>query len=306
MGKKVDVIFVSKRRNFLYNTKISLNLFAVVSLIILCVIVATALLSFSNAKAFLVGINIRKCEQEHRILVSELDSLFVLLRNVHSDFENHIARDKRERTFWQLAHIHPDIWSMGIGGADINMNNGVLSVHTNRVLNDIYKSIDVLKGKCYLRETSLRDIERQMENNLYLWAHIPSINPVPGKTVGSGFGYRVDPINKKIRMHWGVDIGASRGTSIHATADGIVTYVGWNKGYGLTVDIDHGFGFRTRYAHCHNILVKKGDVVKRDQIIATVGSTGRTIAPHLHYEVHISGVKVNPKPYIDLSSVVVD
>jgi murein DD-endopeptidase MepM/ murein hydrolase activator NlpD len=89
-------------------------------------------------------------------------------------------------------------------------------------------------------------------------------------------------------------------------ADGVVSYIGWNGGYGHTLDIDHGFGFRTRYAHCQRILVEKGDFVKRGQIIAKVGNTGRSIAPHLHYEVHVSGVKVNPKPYIDLSSVVID
>ncbi|GAI17727.1 unnamed protein product [marine sediment metagenome] len=107
-------------------------------------------------------------------------------------------------------------------------------------------------------------------------------------------------------MHWGIDIGAPRGTNILASADGVVSYIGWNVGYGHTLDIDHGFGFRTRYAHCQRILVEKGDFVKRGQVIAAVGSTGRSIAPHLHYEVHISGVKVNPKPYIDLSSVVID
>ncbi len=302
----MHVIFVSKKRNFLYNTKVSPNLLIVFALILCGTIISIAFLSFYNARAILVSMNIRKCEKENRILLSELDSLSILLNKTHRGFENHIARDKRERTFWQMAYIHPDIWSMGIGGADINPNEGVLSVHASRVLNQIYKSIDVLKGKCYLRQTSLQDIEKQIESNLYLWAHIPSINPLPGKRLGSGFGYRVDPINKRIKMHWGVDIGASRGTAIHASADGVVTYVGRNKGYGLTVDIDHGFGFKTRYAHCNSILVEKGDLIKRGQIIATVGSTGRTVAPHLHYEVHVSGVKVNPRPYIDLSRVVFD
>lgn len=107
-------------------------------------------------------------------------------------------------------------------------------------------------------------------------------------------------------MHWGVDIGAPRGTNIHVTADGVVSSASWHSGYGLTVEVNHGFGYKTRYGHCQRILVKKGDVVKRGQVIAAVGNTGRSIAPHLHYEVHVSGVKVNPRSYIDVSNVVFD
>ena len=130
---------------------------------------------------------------------------------------------------------------------------------------------------------------------------------MPGRSICSGFGKRVDPIDKKtVKMHWGIDIGAPRGTLIYASADGVVSWTGWNGGYGWTVDIDHGFGFKTRYAHCQTMLVKEGNVVRRGQAIATVGSTGRSISPHLHYEVEVSGMKVNPKHYINHSSVVFD
>lgn len=196
---------------------------------------------------------------------------------------------------------------MGIGGKTATPSNSQLSSHANRVLNEIYESIDVLKGKLYMRKTSLDDIGKKIERDRNLWAHIPSINPVPGRSLGSGFGNRVDPIDRKtVRMHWGLDIGAPRGTDIHTTADGVVADIGWHRGYGITVDIDHGFGFSTRYGHCQRVLVKEGDFVERGQAIATVGNTGRSIAPHLHYEVQVSGMRVDPEPYIDLSDVVVD
>ncbi len=307
MRNSTDIIFISEKRNFLRCINLPPILIFIVSIILISIIISTAILFLYNTREIVVGMNIRQSEQEHNMLLAKLDYVSNLLNRTNNGFDNYIAQDNRERTFWQMAYIHSDIWSMGIGGNEYKPSQKYLSNRTNSILGEIYESIDVLKGKCYLRKTSLNDIENKIESKLYLWSHIPSIHPVPGRRLGSGFGYRVDPISKKsIRMHWGLDIGAPRGTNILATADGVVSYIGWNGGYGHTLDIDHGFGFRTRYAHCQRILVKKGDFVKRGQVIAKVGNTGRSIAPHLHYEVHVSGVKVNPKPYIDLSSVVIN
>jgi murein DD-endopeptidase MepM/ murein hydrolase activator NlpD len=291
----------------MHNFRLPSYIFIIILILFLGIIISTVFLFTYNTRQIIVGMNIDKSEQEHNMLLKKADSLDFLLNTAHNDFIYYITQDNRERTFWQLAYVHPDIWSMGIGGKGYESSNEFLSQKTKNILNKLYESIDVLKGKYYLRKTSINDIQKQIERKKYLWAHIPSTHPLPGRPLGSGFGYRVDPIDKKtIRMHYGVDIGASRGTHILASADGVVSFTGWNTGYGLTVDIDHGFGFRSRYAHCNSILVKKGDFVKRGQIIAKVGSTGRAIAPHLHYEVHVSGVKLNPKPYIDLSSVVFD
>lgn len=306
MRNVIDIIFISKKRNFLRNIRLPSNSVTIIPVVFLVIIISTAILFLYNAREIFGEMNISKSEQQHKILRRKLDSLSTLIDHTHNGFENHIVQDNRERTFWQLAYIHPDIWSMGVGGKRYESPNKFLSDNTKDMLNQVYESIDILKGKCYLREVSLNDIQNQIETKLYLWSHIPSTHPLPGRPLGSGFGYRVDPINKRIKMHWGIDIGAPRGTDILATADGVISYTGWHRGYGLTVDIDHGFGFVTRYAHCHSIFVKKGDLVKRGQVIAIVGSTGRTIASHLHYEVHVSGEKVDPKPYIDLSSVIFD
>jgi murein DD-endopeptidase MepM/ murein hydrolase activator NlpD len=262
---------------------------------------------FYNARSLFTDINMSETLRENEVLMRRLDSLKIALRYAHDEFEHYIAQDNKQRTFLQMSYIHPDIWSMGIGGNNATPSREDLSYHTNRVLNEIYESIDVLRGKLYLRKTSLDDIDKKIERSRYLWAHIPSIHPVPGKALGSGYGYRVDPIDRKtVKMHWGLDIGAPRGTKIVATADGLVSDIGWHSGYGLTLVIDHGFGFETRYGHCQRVHVKEGDSVKRGDVVATVGNTGRSIAPHLHYEVQVSGMRVNPKPYIDLSDVVVD
>jgi len=302
-----NIIIVSKKRNFSRSIRLPKYSIIVSFAVIFAIIVSTIILSSLNAREIFAQFSTHKSEQENDLLLVRLDSLNDVITVTHQYFNEQIARDNRQRTYWQMAYVHPDIWSMGIGGIDVRPSEEVLSDRANGILNQVYESLDVLKGKCELRKTSLGDISLNVEKKLYLWSHIPSINPVPGHQVGSGFGYRVDPINKRtIKMHWGVDIGAPIGTGIHAAADGVISYTGWNSGYGLCVDLDHGYGFKTRYAHCNCILVKVGDLVKRGDVIAEVGATGRVTCSHLHYEVHVSGVKVDPKPYIDMTSVVVD
>ena len=307
MKNSTDIIIVSKKPNFLKTFRLSRHLIILTSVIGACLVVLMVGILFYNARSLFTDINMGETLREHEVLMRRLDSLKIALRYAHDEFEHYIAQDNKQRTFLQMSYIHPDIWSMGIGGNNATPSREYLSHHTNRVLNEIYESIDVLRGKLYLRKTSIDDIDRKIERNRYLWDHIPSIHPVPGKALGSGYGYRVDPIDRKtVKMHWGLDIGAPRGTKIVATADGVVSDIGWHGGYGLTLVIDHGFGFETRYGHCQHVHVKEGDSVKRGDVIATVGNTGRSIAPHLHYEVQVSGMRVNPKPYIDLSDVVVD
>ena len=306
MKNYTSLLFISRKHNTMHRISISARLLKVLSVVGACLLSITIALSIYNARVLFAAYDIRTNAEENTVLLAKLDSLRTALHFLHGDFDEFIAQDDRERTFWGIEGIHPDIWSMGIGGTDVKKPQSSLSRHANNMLNDIYASIDILKNKSYLRKLSLREIDDKIENKTYLWAHIPSVHPVPGKPLGSGFGYRVDPITKRIKMHWGVDIGAPRGTDIHVTADGVVSSASWHSGYGLTVEINHGFGYKTRYGHCQRILVKKGDVVKRGQVIATVGNTGRSIASHLHYEVHVSGVKVNPRPYIDVADVVFD
>lgn len=303
----IDILVVSKRRNITRSIRLSLR--SIILLLVGCLIITltTFVLFVNNARGAFIKLNISEIEKDNELLLKRLDALHHFLNHEHTHFDQQIAQDNRERTFWQMAYIHPDIWSMGVGGKSYEPPSENLSVHARGILNDIYESIDILKGKCLLRIASLDEIENQIERNRYLWAHIPSINPVPGRRIGSGFGYRVDPIDKKtVRMHWGVDIGAPRGTFIYTSADGTISDISWHRGYGLTVEVDHGFGFKTRYAHCKSTLVKRGAYVKRGQRIATVGNTGRSTCPHLHYEVHVSGVKVNPKNYIDSSDIIFD
>jgi len=126
----------------------------------------------------------------------------------------------------------------------------------------------------------------------------PSGNPTEKGWISSYFGLRKDPFSGKKKMHKGVDIAGQSGSSVYATADGVVISIKKQTGYGKVLEIDHGYGFTTRYAHNKTIAVKSGDLVKRGQTIAYMGSTGRSTGPHVHYEVLRNGRQVNPQRYI--------
>lgn len=306
MLDKLHVMLVSRRRNLSFSLQLSYRFIKTLLAVFAFMVIGSFVFLFFNARATVENLSLGMVERENLTLLQRLQQLKTELAAEHADFSDQIAQDNRERSFLQIAHIHPDVWAMGVGGTGDPSSYEGLAGHTRELLRDINQSMEILSSQSRLRHSSLKEIENQFARNSELWAHIPSTNPLPGHRIGSGFGYRVDPINKSIRMHWGVDLGAPVGTPIQASADGVVSYTGWNMGYGLCLDIDHGYGFKSRYAHCHSLLVNAGDLVKRGQVIATVGATGRVTCSHLHYEVHVSGVKVNPAKYIDQSSIVFD
>jgi len=146
-------------------------------------------------------------------------------------------------------------------------------------------------------ERDLTLLFERMASQRDLLSATPSVRPTGG-WVSSGFGYRRDPFTGRAKLHKGMDFGANRGTPVYAPADGVVSFAGREGGYGKIVSIDHGYGIVTRYAHNSRLLVKTGQRVKRWDKISEVGSTGRSSGPHLHYEVRLNGVPVDPEKYI--------
>ena len=127
---------------------------------------------------------------------------------------------------------------------------------------------------------------------------IPTQHPVVDGNLGSNFGWRIDPINGGSALHTGLDFQASTGTPIAAAAGGVVVTQEYHAAYGNMLEVDHGNDLITRYAHASRVLVKKGDLIKRGQKIAEVGTTGRSTGPHLHFEVRINGKTVDPLNYV--------
>ena len=165
---------------------------------------------------------------------------------------------------------------------------------------DIQRKVDILEKELYVQACSYDEILELAKNQEARMENIPAIQPVLNKDLkrmASGYGWRVDPVYHIRRFHEGMDFSAPVGTDIYATGNGVVTFAGWRQGYGETVEIDHGFGYSTRYAHCHKLFARTGKKVKRGDVIALVGNTGKSTGPHVHYEVHYNGKPIDPRNY---------
>jgi len=189
---------------------------------------------------------------------------------------------------------------MGIGGENpepFNPLEGEISFQDKALVDGMVAGLERLKAETSIQERSFQELVEYLEDQKSLLASTPSIWPVKG-WLTSSFGYRTSPFTGRREMHKGIDVATRSGTPIIAPADGIVVFSGREGGFGNMLLVDHGYGIVTRYGHCSSLEAKKGDKVKRGDIIAKVGNTGRSTGPHLHYEVAVNGVAVNPMRYI--------
>jgi len=187
----------------------------------------------------------------------------------------------------------------GIGGADRYAH--LEGFEYSKLVIAVSSKVDKLARSLYVQSKSYDDLYELAKNKTVMLASIPSIVPVSNATnrLVSGFGYRIHPIYKSLKMHTGVDFTAPRGTPIYATGDGTVKRLNLSNfsGYGILCVIDHGYGYQTLYAHLSKLNVKPGQKVKRGEVIGYVGNTGLSTGPHLHYEVIKNGKPVNPINY---------
>ena len=214
------------------------------------------------------------------------------------------------RAYFEASPIPEEQRRAGFGG--VNRYKKLEGFGNSEQIIETTKSIDILSKMLVVQSKSLEEIQLLAEKKEELLAAIPSIQPIKKddlKRMASGYGWRIDPFTKKRRRHKGMDFSANRGTPIYATGDGIIRRAdNRSSGYGKHIRIDHGFGYVSLYAHLDKYNVKRGQKVKRGEIIGFVGNTGRSVAPHLHYEILKDGKKINPLNfyYGDLSSAEFD
>ncbi len=226
------------------------------------------------------------------------------MENVLEDIQQ--RDDNIYRTIFGADPIPKSIRDAGFGGSNRYAN--LEGYKNSEIVIETAKRLDKLTKKIYVQSKSYDDVIELAKNKELMLSHIPAIQPISNKDLtrtASGWGWRIHPIYKIKKFHYGMDFTAPTGTEIYATGDGVVLEVDASRrGYGNHVLIDHGFGYVTLYAHMSKFNVKKGQKVKRGDVIGYVGSTGTSTAPHLHYEVHLNGKKVNPINYYfnDLSA----
>lgn len=243
----------------------------------------------------------REIEQyrtQYQILNDRLNILSAVLDDLQ-ERDDHIYR-----VIFEAEPIPSSVREASFGGADRysqleGLNNSEMIISTTQ-------RVDRIARQLYVQSNSFDEVFEMARNKADMLASIPAIMPIARGTdrLVSGFGYRIHPIFKRLRMHTGVDFAAPTGTPIFATGNGVIVKAERDhSGYGLMVEIDHGFGYRTLYAHLSKISVRVGQRVSRGEVLGLVGSTGLSVGPHLHYEVIRNGRTVNPVSYFfhDLS-----
>ena len=219
------------------------------------------------------------------------------LEQVESTLANIEKRDNNlYRVYFEASPIPEDQRRAGFGG--VNRYDYLEGFESSDVIVNTTERLDILTKELVIQSKSLDEIELLAKNNESLLTAIPAIQPVNSsdlKRMASGYGYRIDPFTKKRTMHWGMDFSAKTGTPIYATGDGRIARADARAvGFGNHVRIDHGFGYVSIYAHMDKIVVRRGNRVNRGDLIGYVGNTGRSVAPHLHYEIVKDGRKINP------------
>ena len=233
---------------------------------------------------------LKNYELQFDILNKKLSQLEAVVSNIE-DRDNNLYR-----VYFEASSIPEEQRKAGFGG--VNRYKNLEGYDNSDLIINTVKRLDILTKQTVVQSRSLDEIERLAKNKAALIEAIPTIQPVKNKDLArlaSGFGYRIDPFTKVRKKHYGMDFTAKRGTPIYATGNGVIKRAdNRSSGYGKHIRIDHGFGYVSLYAHLSKYNVRRGQKVKRGYVIGYVGSTGRSVGPHLHYEIIKDNKKINP------------
>lgn len=240
-----------------------------------------------------------RMQAQYKVLSDRIDQALDVMQDLQQ------RDDNLYRVMLQADPVSDAIRMGGYGNTNryqelMNMANADLVINTTQ-------KTDLLVKQVYIQSKSFDEVVEMCKNHDEMLKCIPAIQPVSNKNLkqtASGFGVRIDPIYQTPKFHGGMDFSANPGTPVYVTGDGTVVSADWETGYGNTIEVDHGYGYHTRYAHLSEMDVRRGQRVQRGEVIGKVGSSGKSTGPHLHYEVVVKGQKVNPVNYyfMDLSA----
>jgi murein DD-endopeptidase MepM/ murein hydrolase activator NlpD len=229
-------------------------------------------------------------ELQYQLLNKRMAEAEVVLGEL-ADRDNNLYR-----VYFEANPIPDEQRKAGFGG--VNRYKDLEGFNNSKLITGTSRRLDVLSKQIVVQSRSLDEIAKLAEEKEKLLAAIPAIQPVRNEDLtrmASGFGYRTDPFTKTRKFHWGMDFTAKRGTPVYASGDGVVTRAdSRSSGYGRHIRIDHGYGYESLYAHLYKYNVRQGQRVKRGDLIGFVGSSGRSEAPHLHYEIFKDENRINP------------
>jgi murein DD-endopeptidase MepM/ murein hydrolase activator NlpD len=244
---------------------------------------------------------------KEKALLREIDQLTIQYEMMNKDLDNvekvisHLEQtdDNLYRTIFEAEPIPATLREGGIGG--VNRYKELEVYDNSKIVIETSKRLDRIRKHVYIQSRSFDELIVLAKEKEVMLASFPAIMPIANKDLtrtASGFGMRIHPYYKISKLHNGMDFTAPMGTEIYVTGDGVVeSYNQDTRGYGKHIIINHGFGYKTLYAHLDRANVRRGQKVKRGDVIGFVGNTGMSLAPHLHYEVHLNDVAVDPSNY---------
>ena len=253
---------------------------------------------------YLYNKRLEEFKSNYQNVTQNLEVLKKRMKLLDSQMETIEEKDRAVRTYAGMPEIDKDIRQLGIGGRSLESKTMIDNVApvVNRELAVLEMDLEKLSREVNLELSSYESIYDKVKTDIQRIAHIPSIRPVEGGYLNSIFGYRIDPIDGVRRFHQGQDITIPVGTPIYAPADGEVMRAYYLGGYGNHINIKHKYGYSTIFAHLSKIYVKYGQKIQRGDLVGMTGNTGRSTAPHLHYEVLYYGTPQNPLDYFFTSA----
>ena len=265
--------------------------FYFVSSIVFCSVVLA--ISFNGINEYIKD----EAEKDNAKIRAELNKFYTDLEEIIAVLEN--IQDRDDNIYRSIFEVRPYPEykrKLGTGGNSVKFKK-YQGLKNESLLIDISKKIESIEKMLVAQSRSFDQVIELTKTQEEMLKCIPSIQPISNKDlkrIASGFGMRMHPIHKIMKMHAGLDFTAPIGTEIYATGDGVVELAKWNAGYGRCVVINHGFGYKTKYAHCKKLNCRKGQKVKRGDLIGFIGNTGQSTGPHLHYEVLKNKKPINP------------
>ena len=284
--------YVKVEHNFKARLSRLLVLFSV-SLVMSVIMVVVFLQFYETPKT-------KTLKRENQRLATQYDLMYKNLEDVEKVLTDLQERDDNlYRVIFEADPIPNSVRKAGFGG--INKYAQLESLDNSELVIKTARKLDIISKQAYVQSKSYDELVKLAMNKEKMLASIPAVMPVSNKDLkrtASGWGFRIDPVYKIRRFHYGMDFSAPIGTEVYSTGDGVVKAVKTSRsGFGRWIVVDHGFGYETLYGHLNEFNVKVGDKVKRGSVIGYVGNAGKSTGPHLHYEVHKNGKPINPQFY---------
>jgi murein DD-endopeptidase MepM/ murein hydrolase activator NlpD len=298
-SKKLTIIFLPGPTNKVRKISVSKRLLSFSILFFLCMALGIGYIIRDYTKIKGQASELLTLKEENKFQKTQLVALTEKISAVNQKIAGIQEFDRKLKSLTNINPSKEEDQILSVGGSidtTLKSDYKIDEVHEGLV-REMHAALENVENEIVVTSISQKELNNFFEEQKSILSCTPSIKPVDG-WLTSGFGYRVSPFTKQREFHKGIDIATKVGTPVITPADGIVVSVGKEGNYGKVIVINHGYNMKTRYAHLHKFRVKKGDLVKRGDIIGEVGISGRCTGPHLHYEVLLSSVPVNPFRYI--------